>query len=118
MIPENRRREGKRLLGPLLVQGQRSGHGQSWHLRCSVGLLLAVLLTVSKRLSSSRSRHFRESFFPRSPRRSKAYVYRVMGICGLLSLLALSLQPFPAHAFSPSHAPDFAGIDRYVTAQM
>ena len=56
--------------------------------------------------------------FPRSPRRSKAHVYRVMVTCGLLSFLALSIHPFPAQAFSQTHPPDFAGIDRYVTAQM
>src|SRR2546425_7233713 len=68
--------------------------------------------------SSSLSEHFRASFFPRSPRRSKAHVYRVMVTCGLLSFLTLSLHPFPAHAFSQTHPPDLAGMDRYVTAQM
>jgi CubicO group peptidase (beta-lactamase class C family) len=115
---QDSRREGKWLLGPLLVQGQRPVHGQSWRLRFSVSLGLTVLLTMSKRFSSSRSRPFRASFFPRSPRRSKAYVYRVMVTCGLLSLLALGLQPYPAHAFSQTYPPDFAGIDRYVIAQM
>ncbi len=115
---QDRSREGKCLLGPLLLKGQRSGHGQSWRLRVSVGLGLAVLLTVSQMFSSSRSRHLRTSFFPRSPRRSKAHVYRVMVTCALLSFLALSLHPFPAQAFSQTHPPDFAGIDRYVTAQM
>jgi CubicO group peptidase (beta-lactamase class C family) len=115
---QGRRREGKCLLGPLLVKGQRSGHGQSWRLRFSVGLGLTVLLSVSKMFSSSRRRHFRASFFPRSPRRSKAHVYWVMVTCGLLSLLVLGLHPFPAHAFSQTYPPDFAGIDRYVTAQM
>jgi CubicO group peptidase (beta-lactamase class C family) len=113
-----RSREGKCLLGPLLLKGQCSIHGQSCHLRFSVSLGLAVMLTVSNLFSSSRSRHFRASFFPRSPRRSKAHVYRVMVTCGLLSFLALSLHPFPALAFSQTPPPDFAGIDRYVTAQM
>src|SRR2546428_7435467 len=41
-----------------------------------------------------------------------------MVTCGLLSFLALSIHPFPAQAFSQTHPPDFAGMDRYVTAQM
>jgi CubicO group peptidase (beta-lactamase class C family) len=59
-----------------------------------------------------------KQFFPRSPRRSKAHLYQLMVTCGLLSLLALSIHPLPAQALSQRHSPDFAGIDRYVTAQM
>ncbi len=111
---QDSRREGK----CLLLQGQRTGHRQSWRLRSSVGQERAVLLTVSKMCSSSRSRLFKASFFPRSARRSKAHLYRVMATCGLLSLLALGVSPLPAHAFSQRQTPDFAGIDRYVIAQM
>src|SRR5947209_3632655 len=68
--------------------------------------------------SSSLGKRFRASFFPRSPRRSKAHIYQIIITCGLLSFLALSLHPCPAHAFSQTQTPDFAGIDRYVTAQM
>jgi hypothetical protein len=78
---QDRSGEGKCLLGPLLLKGQRSVHGQSWRLRVSVGLGLAVLLAVCKMFSSSLGEHFRASFFPRSPRRSKAQVYRVMVTC-------------------------------------
>src|SRR5438045_761584 len=52
---QDRRREGT----CRLLQGQHTGHRQSWRLRCSVGLLLAVLLTLSKMRTSSRSRHLR-----------------------------------------------------------
>src|SRR5437763_10799686 len=38
--------------------------------------------------------------------------------CGLLSFLALGVSPLPAQAFSQRQTPDFARIDRYVTAQM
>jgi CubicO group peptidase (beta-lactamase class C family) len=68
--------------------------------------------------SSSLIERFRATFFPRSSRQSKAHAYRVMVTCGLLSFLALSVRPLPAQAFSQTHPPDFAGIDRYVTAQM
>src|SRR5947199_9638516 len=78
---QDRRREGK----CLLLKGQRSVHRQSWRLRFAVGLGLAVLLTVSQMFSSSLGEPFRASFFPRSPRRSKAHVSRGMVPCGLLS---------------------------------
>src|SRR6266705_1343147 len=70
----------------------------------------------SNMFSSSLSEHFRASFFPRSPRRSKAHIYQVIVTCGLLSFLVLGVSP--AQAFSQRQTPDFAGIDRYVTAQM
>src|SRR5262249_49394322 len=91
---------------------------QSWRLRCSVGLGLAVLHTVSHLFSSSRSRHLRACYSPRSPRRSKAHLYQLIVICGLLSLLALGFSSLPAQARSQRPTPDLAGIDRYVTAQM
>jgi CubicO group peptidase (beta-lactamase class C family) len=118
MIPEDRRREGKCLLGSLLLQGQRSGHGQSWRLRFAVGLGLAVLFAVSHLFSSSRSRHLGASYSSRSPRRSKVPLYQAKCTCGLLSLLALIIHPFPAQALSQRQTPDLAGIDRYVIAQM
>src|SRR5207247_2291011 len=61
----------------------------------------------------------RVTFFPRSPRRSKAHIYQVIVTCGLLSFLAVgAASPLPTQAFSQRQTPDFAGIDRYVTAQM
>jgi CubicO group peptidase (beta-lactamase class C family) len=59
-----------------------------------------------------------KQFFPRSPRRSKAHLYRAIATCGLLSLLVMSIHPSPAQAFSQRQTPDLAGIDRYVIAQM
>jgi CubicO group peptidase (beta-lactamase class C family) len=59
-----------------------------------------------------------EQFFPRSPRRSKVHIYQLIVTCGLLSFLVLGVSPLPAHAFSQRQTPDFAGIDRYVIAQM
>src|SRR3989454_3653484 len=61
----------------------------------------------------------RVTFFPRSPRRSKAHISQVIVTCGLLSFLAVgAASPLPTQAFSQRQTPDFAGIDRYVTAQM
>jgi CubicO group peptidase (beta-lactamase class C family) len=57
-------------------------------------------------------------FFPRSLRRSKVHIYQLIVTCGLLSFLVLGVSPQPAHAFSQTHSPEFAGIDSYVTAQM
>src|SRR6266536_1651507 len=69
--------------------------------------------------SSSLIERFRVTFFPRSPRRSKAHIYQVIVTCGLLSFLAVgAASPLPTQAFSQRQTPDFAGIDRYVTAQM
>jgi CubicO group peptidase (beta-lactamase class C family) len=59
-----------------------------------------------------------KQFFPRSPRRSKAHLYQLIGTCGLLSFLVLGVSPLPAHARSQRQPPDLAGIDKYVTAQM
>src|SRR5437764_8131 len=68
--------------------------------------------------SSSLGERFRATFFPRSARQSKARIYQVIVTCGLLSFLALSVHPFPAQAFSQTQTPNFAEIDRYVTAHM